>query len=111
MDIVSSAQGFTLVFHTAEDLAETIDDLTTLAKLPRSVPDWKPPYLYCVFDMRLPKEELEGWTDDLKDMFAHGSVAKVGPPCTSCDGAGVHPLHNALDGTCPACQGGGDAST
>ena len=80
MDIVSSAQGFTLVFHTAEDLAETINNLTTLTKLPRSVPNWKPPYLYCVFDMRLPREELDAWTDDLKEMFLSACAAPKEEP-------------------------------
>ena len=66
MKILSTPQGFVLIFHSLGDVQGTIKNLTGMAEWIESE-QISAPHLYSVFDERIPHEEIEEMLDEIKN--------------------------------------------
>ena len=66
MKILSTPQGFVLIFHSLGDLQGTIKNLSGMAEWILSE-QISSPHLYSVSDERIPKNEVEDMLDEIKN--------------------------------------------
>ena len=66
MKILSTPQGFVLIFDSLKEIRGVIKHLSGMSEWVESE-DVPPPYLYSVFDERIPHEEIDEMLDEIKN--------------------------------------------